>query len=133
LVSILALYWACGFYGLPGAECVAVGWVESRLRTDQVSATGCLGLGQTDSRYSPFPRWSLTTVAGGAWATAHALDYWRDRDSMRYLRAYATGCTGDHGAKVCKGKRRAGKIRAGLRYERAVLSIMRRLGAGGEA
>lgn len=93
--TLLTLYMACAWQGIPGETCIVVSYVESRHTPGAVSSVGCLGLCQVAPAYSPVPAWALRTTVGGAVGGALAVRYWRDAKGVKWPRHYACGNRAD--------------------------------------
>ena len=75
---------ACQAEGLPGAECVAVAWQETRLRRGLVSSAGARGIMQVRNAYDG-------GLAAEARQGAMALAYWKRHRGKAWARGYACG------------------------------------------
>lgn len=93
----------------------AVGYVESRWQSGQVSSAGCCGPWQVQPRWAGLTCQQLDTVEHAAAAASSAMRYWAGRCGGRsscVLRGYACGndgiagkCGGAYVSKVAAARR----------------------------
>lgn len=103
-------------YDVPAEVIASVMWLESRMKLNAVSSTGCCGLMQVQPKYSDYTCEQLQDIATGIDEGVRKLAHYRSKCGKAWLDVYHGGYGFCWTKRTCTGKncRRRGRNVRGL-------------------